>query len=80
MTDAQMLTLLREGRTLEYGLESSNAEVIKFMNELEERGLILTGACSNRKESKRWAMWIDHPEADRRMYQQGLKLPPRDFD
>jgi hypothetical protein len=75
-----MLVLLREGRTLEYGLESSNAEVIKFMTDLEDRELILTGACSNRKESKRWAVWIDHPDAPRRISDQEPKLPPRDLE
>mgnify|MGYP000247596074 CR=1 FL=1 len=58
MTDAQILKHLRAGRTLNFGVNGRNTEVMAFMAELEEQGLIKTRDMGLSQETRREARWI----------------------
>ena len=58
MTDEQIISALKAGETLNFGLHGRNTEVMDLMHKLETEGKIETWDVSGSQETRRAARWI----------------------
>lgn len=63
MSDDEIITLLKQGETLNFGCNGRNTEIMDLMHRLEKKGLIETKDMGLEQETRRTAVWIGPKEA-----------------
>lgn len=58
MTDEEIIKLLKQGETLNFGCNGRNIEIMELMHRLEKDGLIETKDMGLEQETRRTAKWI----------------------
>jgi hypothetical protein len=65
MTDEQILERLKSGEVANYAVHGYNLNVVNFIADLEERGLVQARDASSSQETRREVWWVgpaDHME------------------
>ena len=58
MTDAEILTHLQAGETLNFGCNGRNASVMKLMSDLEQQNMVETKDMGLEQETRRTVKWV----------------------
>lgn len=58
MTNEQIIEHLKHGRTLKFGCNGRNADVMEFIAGLEREGKVVTEDASESQETRRSVRWI----------------------